>query len=215
LVNKLIINKLTSPFILNVEETEEMNKLKRLYPYFQTAHILYTKGLLDSKSILFNRELKKAALYSFDRKKLFKIIVDKRDEKNLSKNKLEKNNNLKIGEPIIFKDKEMHSFSEWLSISKVKKISRSKDDLLLDNFIKKEKNRKISKPKSFFKPLEVAKKSLIENEDLVTPTLAKVYLEQKHYEKAIAAYKKLILKYPEKNTFFANQIQLIKKKKEK
>ena len=56
---------------------------------------------------------------------------------------------------------------------------------------------------------------MIENEDLVTPTLAKVYLEQKHFEKAIAAYKKLILKYPEKNTFFANQIQLIKKIKEK
>jgi len=73
----------------------------------------------------------------------------------------------------------------------------------------------LSKPKSFFKPLEVAKKSLIENEDLVTPTLAKVYLEQKHYEKAIAAYKKLILKYPEKNSLFANQIKLINKLKEK
>ena len=214
MVKKLIINKITSPIFLSVEETEEMDKLKKLYPYFQTAHILYAKGLLDSNSILYNRELKKAALYSFDRKKLFKIIVKKKEEIKLSENNLE-NNNLKIGSPIIFQDQEMHSFSEWLSISKIKKISRSENDLLLDNFIKNEKNNKISKPKSFFKPLEVAKKSLIENEDLITPTLAKVYLEQKHYEKAIAAYKKLILKYPEKNTFFANQIQLIKKIKEK
>ena len=212
---KKLINKITSPVFLNVQETEEMEKLKKLYPYFQTAHILYAKGLLDSNSILYNRELKKAALYSFDRRKLFKVIVKTIEEKNLLKNKLEKNNNLKIGAPIIFQDEEMHSFSEWLSISKVKKIDRSEGDLLLDTFIKNENNRKISKSNSFFKPLEVAKKSLIENEDLVTPTLAKVYLEQKHYEKAIAAYKKLILKYPEKNTFFANQIQLIKKIKEK
>ena len=53
---------------------------------------------------------------------------------------------------------------------------------------------------------------LIENEELVTPTLAKVYFEQHHYEKAINAYKKLILKYPKKSTFFAAQIELIKNK---
>ena len=120
MVKKLIINKISSPIFLSVEETEEMDKLKKLYPYFQTAHILYAKGLLDSNSILYNRELKKAALYSFDRKKLFKIIVKKKEEIKLSENNLE-NNNLKIGSPIIFQDKEMHSFSEWLSISKIKK----------------------------------------------------------------------------------------------
>lgn len=212
MVKKIIINNITSPVFLNVEETEKIEKLTKLYPYFQTAQILYAKGLLDSNSILYNRQLKKAALYSIDRKKLFSIITKKIEEKTSSENKLENN---KIGSPLTFHNEEMHSFSEWLSISKIKKINRSKDNMILDNFIKKEKNRNISSPNSFFKPLEVAKESLIENEDLVTPTLAKVYLEQKHYEKAIKAYKKLILKYPEKNTFFANQIQLIKKIKEK
>ena len=212
MVKKIIINNITSPVFLNVEETEKIEKLTKLYPYFQTAQILYAKGLLDSNSILYNRQLKKAALYSIDRKKLFSIITKKIEEKTSSENKLENN---KIGAPLSFHNEEMHSFSEWLSISKIKKINRSKDNMILDNFIKNEKNRNISTPNSFFKPLEVAKESLIENEDLVTPTLAKVYLEQKHYEKAIRAYKKLILKYPEKNTFFANQIQLIKKIKEK
>ena len=54
---------------------------------------------------------------------------------------------------------------------------------------------------------------MIENDELVTPTLAKVYLEQEHYEKAISAYEKLILKYPKKNSFFAAQIKLITKLK--
>lgn len=48
-------------------------------------------------------------------------------------------------------------------------------------------------------------------EALMTETLAKVYLQQKNYTKAIQAYKILILKYPEKSGFFADQIRAIKK----
>ena len=45
----------------------------------------------------------------------------------------------------------------------------------------------------------------------MTATLAKVYLEQKKYENAIQAYRILSLKYPEKSSFFAEQIKLINK----
>ena len=49
-----------------------------------------------------------------------------------------------------------------------------------------------------------------DNSYLMTETLARVYLEQKKYQKAIQAYEILILKYPEKSTFFANRISDIK-----
>ncbi len=45
----------------------------------------------------------------------------------------------------------------------------------------------------------------------MTETLAHVYLEQKKYEKAITAFNILSLKYPEKSSFFANQIIEIKR----
>ena len=45
---------------------------------------------------------------------------------------------------------------------------------------------------------------------LMTETLARVYLEQKKYQKAIQAYQILILKYPEKSSFFADRISDIK-----
>ena len=46
---------------------------------------------------------------------------------------------------------------------------------------------------------------------LMTETLAKVYLQQKNYKKAIQAYKILILKNPEKSGFFADQIRAVEK----
>ncbi|WP_310992842.1 hypothetical protein [Aequorivita marina] len=49
------------------------------------------------------------------------------------------------------------------------------------------------------------------DEALMTETLAKVYLQQKNYKKAIQAYKILILKNPEKSGFFADQIRAIEK----
>ena len=49
------------------------------------------------------------------------------------------------------------------------------------------------------------------SDSLMTETLARVYLQQKNYKKAIQAYKILILKNPEKSGFFADQIRAIQK----
>ena len=57
-----------------------------------------------------------------------------------------------------------------------------------------------------------AKKSAEDHYDLVSETLAKIYIEQMLYHKAIDTYKKLSLKYPEKSGYFADLIQSIEKK---
>ena len=49
------------------------------------------------------------------------------------------------------------------------------------------------------------------SESLMTETLAKVYLQQKNFKKALQAYHILSLKYPEKSGFFADQIRVINK----
>lgn len=134
---------------------------------------------------------------------------------------------LDIGKPLNFSKQEKHSFQEWLQLANFNPIEREKSqgseeivpiDLpidpekqkkiaLIDRFI--ENNPKILPVRDAPKIIPIPEQSQ-DNSYLMTETLAKVYLEQKKYQKAIQAYEILILKYPEKSTFFANRISDIK-----
>jgi tetratricopeptide (TPR) repeat protein len=59
--------------------------------------------------------------------------------------------------------------------------------------------------------VDISEDSVKENDGIFTDTLARIYIKQGYYNKAIFAYEKLILKYPEKSDYFAGQIESIKK----
>lgn len=48
-------------------------------------------------------------------------------------------------------------------------------------------------------------------DDTFTETLAKIYIKQKRYDKAVEIFRSLSLKYPEKNVYFADQIRYLEK----
>lgn len=189
------------------------------FPYFTALQMLLAKGLLNTDSIYYNRQLRKAAAYCPNRKSLFQLITSEKIKNpqtiHTITTQIEKEKNpkedLAIGQPLSFTPDETHSFSEWLALTKVNKIDRKADaqSQLVSKFVANSPS--ISRPtkETFFSPTESAKESLLENEDIVTETLARVYLEQGHYEKAISSYQKLCLKFPQKSSLFAAQIKLI------
>ena len=88
-----------------------------------------------------------------------------------------------------------------------KKLSRKE---LIDKFILE--NPSISRPKAeFYNPISVAQNSIIDQENIVSETLAKIYEKQGYFDKAISIYQKLGLKYPEKSRYFAAQIERVQK----
>ena len=128
---------------------------------------------------------------------------------------------LEIGKPLDFTINEKHSFQEWLQLSRFKPIERtSSENTISENDDKKKKLDIIDKfleanpkiPPITKDAVQVAPEPTIEDKSyLMTETLARVYLEQKKYSRAIQAYEILILKYPEKSSFFADRISEINK----
>jgi hypothetical protein len=138
---------------------------------------------------------------------------------------------LELGEPLLFDKKEKYSFTEWLQLASKKPVERekikkennpkNKEKRPTTKSVKKQKFERIDKfiaqnPKIVPKPdqrpnIDVKSSAKLDKNELMTETLARVYLEQKKYKKAIQAYKILSLKYPEKSGFFADRIKAVEK----
>ncbi|WP_108867430.1 hypothetical protein [Aquimarina aquimarini] len=151
------------------------------------------------------------------------------------KNKILKEE-LQIDKPLDFNKKETHSFAEWLKLTSLTPVNRNTDQEVLPpthetEEIKPEKsldqkdkfnlidefiinNPKIQPAAKNTPARNLAKENVVPTDELMTETLARVYLAQKNYKKAIQAYNILILKNPEKSGFFADQIRSIKKLQE-
>ena len=145
---------------------------------------------------------------------------------------------LEVGKPLDFKKEDAYSFNQWLQLSQdlsasskkkkktttgnldlhqktqeksinnekksIKKIDKKLD--LIERFL--EKKPKI-KPIKKTANIDVVKDSIQDDTSLMTETLARVYVEQKKYDKAIQAFRILSLKYPEKSSFFADRIKAV------
>jgi len=90
----------------------------------------------------------------------------------------------------------------------VKKITEGDD--LISNFIKKQPQ--IKPPKNEDRNIDISTESIQEDSELLSETLIKVYIKQGLFKKAIESYHKLSLKYPEKNVYFASQIEILRNK---
>lgn len=103
------------------------------------------------------------------------------------------------------------SFSSWLKQFDSPRLSIRNEY----QRVKNEKEVVPPKEEKFIAPKKertkgFAAKSFRMPDDLVSETLAKLHVKQGNYEEALEMYKKLCLIFPEKKTFFAEQIEKLK-----
>jgi len=188
-----------NPGLLSEETLPELEKFTEKYPYFQVAWMLYLKNLKLTGHSGFEAALKKAAVAVPDRRKLHRFLYSD-DRNQISAYYFEQagltNKNQPEGEA----------------------IDSEKGGSLIDKFLSSEpapirmdsENTKETREED---ENEIMEKSVSESDELITETLAMIYFEQKKYDKALDAFRKLSLKYPEKSVYFATRIEEIEKLK--
>ncbi|MDA8547139.1 hypothetical protein N9K61_00170 [Flavobacteriaceae bacterium] len=173
----------------------ELKKILNSYPYFQSASAYYLKTLKAQKKDSYHELLPKTAILTYNRSILRNWLYSDEIKDNQGKIKTEK-----------------YSFLDWFDVinDDMPKVDEKFD--LIDEFIKNPPKIKINNDyevKLSFKTDQKIK------DELITETLAKIYVKQEKFNKAIKAYEILSLKYPKKSSFFADQINDIKKLKSK
>lgn len=115
-----------------------------------------------------------------------------------------------IKENIIhFQDPE-EKLSEEVKKKPVQAVAPKKGSEIIEKFIQKDPIIQPPSPESINNE-NMARQSAEDNYVLVTETLANIYVDQGLYPKAIEVFKKLILKYPEKKSYFATRIEELEK----
>ena len=213
-MNKInFIKILQQPEKLSKKELLFLEEISREFPYFQPSRAIYLKSLAENEVIKFKKYLNSTAIYTRDRKILFDFIKNIQNQNDkVFFNKNEKTSAIvenSISDSLEIS--EQNSFVDWLKLSNLKPIDRSKEAQTVDKFISKKPKIKIKADKT--QTENDINDDLSNQSGFMTETIAKLYLNQKNYEKAIQSYKILILKFPEKNSYFADQIKKIKKLK--
>ncbi|MGB0777161.1 MAG: hypothetical protein ACPGR7_03965 [Flavobacteriaceae bacterium] len=225
MVKDEFLKAINQSFSVGNKHRDALKIISRKYPYFQAAKAIYLKSLKESSQLNYNQELKYTAAQTIDRTVLFDYITSEEFRTNSANESEPQSEELvkeqSVESAIDFTSEDSYSFSEWLKLSSLKpltdKVPVEKPKVhmdLVDKFLSS--NPKMPKPEKSSSNNPVIKQKESPGTELMTETLAQVYLAQKKYDNAIIAYRILSLKNPEKSTFFADQIakiELLKKNK--
>lgn len=226
------------PEMIDGQDVGKLEALVKRYPYFTVAQVLLAVGMERGSHARSLQQLRSAAAMTPNRNVLRRLCTQLPDEytpqtvdNEIITEKTILIPEINLGDTVEDINREMavleekkKSLDELKAIieNKIaelekKKKSSQKDEKnlskteIIDKFIAE--NPSISRPKQeFFNPISAAQESVIDQENIVSETLAMIYEKQGYYQKSISIYEKLKLKYPEKSIIFAGRINALKNK---
>jgi len=189
---KIFYKLLENNLLLNDDSLDEIKQITEQYPFFHAAWMLLLKNLQKTGDTGLENSIREIAIRIPDRKVLYNYLLA--NQKNES--------------AAYFLEQQ-----ELISNPSYDEDGEREEDQLINRFLSGDAGP--IKIDAEYKPEadqnEVISKSLSESDELITETLANIYFQQKKYDKALDAFKKLSLKYPEKSVYFAARIEEIEK----
>lgn len=215
-----------------------LRKLVNAYPYFQPARLLYLRNLYQLHHTDFDKELRMASLFLPDRKALFQLIEGlnyrleplkkhqpialKGTEEEDRTNSLIDSFLAGIPEEAPRRPVPVDASTDYIGYlmqtedvpDAVDTVPRMQHQDLIDDFIGQGGRRIVlteQPDEELQTPVLQEEGNNEENEDYFTETLARIYIKQGRYTKALEIIRRLSLKYPKKNRYFADQIRFLEK----
>lgn len=204
---------------------EELQRLQSDYPYFQAVRFLYLKKLRRDFPERYPQALQENALYAGDRKALFTLLEGAEqtwhglypDEKEKPEtdafgliDSFLASRSSELGRETELYPEASYRFDD----AETPAAAPAENSFaLVDAFLDASPEEK--EPQA--PVIAVAEKpenedsDELQDEEFLTESLAKIYIKQRRYAKALEIIRKLSLKYPEKNIYFADQIRFLEK----
>ena len=192
---------------------------KTKYPY---CSILQVLDLMSDKAVsIYNwreRFFDRVAIRSLDNDLLESLLAGVQETKIVTeedmrlKKQIEKAKKKEYGE---VSDEEFDVIEAINSYQDVLSFKTAPKSVIIEKFLESEGNKNQKNQSNETLSIdELGKKSISEKDEVVTETLALIFEKQGKIDKAVDTYKKLIVKYPEKKSIFANRIEELNNKLE-
>ncbi|HET6555780.1 MAG TPA: hypothetical protein VFG54_00605 [Prolixibacteraceae bacterium] len=212
-----IYQYMLSPGLLNRETLSDLKELTQRYPAFEGAWMLYLKNLKNLNDVSFEQELINGAIRIQNRRKLYLFLneQEKAEEKEHESTTVASTDEsmdeiFNLIFPTEYKlesdEKPEDSLSEIARSIQNKPAKRVR---LIDKFLEAQPKMPPVKELESSSPMDSHPVQEDTSEEFVTETLALIYAQQGYYKKALQIFEKLSLKYPEKSTYFAAQMEKI------
>ena len=192
---------------------------KTKYPYCSILQIL---DLMSDKAVsIYNwreRFFDRVAIRSLDTDLLESLLADVQETKIITeedkrlKKQIEKAKKKEYGE---VSDEDFDVIEAINSYQDVLSFKTAPKSVIIEKFLESEGNKNQKNQSNEALSIdELSKKSISEKDEVVTETLALIFEKQGKIDKAVDTYNKLIAKYPENKSIFANRIEELNNKLE-